>query len=136
VADGPQCPWPGPLSGFYWSATTSGHVIYESRLELACLLLADFDPDVTAIAAQPFLLRAQAGGRVRRHVPDFLLSCADGTVRVVNVKSAARLADPAVAEALAWPSGAAQLACWLSLIWATKFLTAGKARSGRSRKMV
>jgi hypothetical protein len=37
--------------GSYWSATTGGHVIYESRLELARLLLADFDPDVTAIAA-------------------------------------------------------------------------------------
>jgi D-ala D-ala ligase C-terminus len=31
---------------------------------------------------------------------------------------------------------AAQLAGWLSLVWATKVLTAGKARSGRSRKMV
>ena len=46
--------------GYYWSATAGGHVIYESRLELARLLLADFDPDVTAIAAQPFLLRALA----------------------------------------------------------------------------
>ena len=34
-----------------------------------------------------------------------------------------------------WPGSAAQLAGWLSLIWATKVLTAGKARSGRSRKM-
>ena len=47
--------------GFYWSATSGGHVIYESRLELARLLLADFDCDVAAIAAQPFLLRAQVG---------------------------------------------------------------------------
>lgn len=31
-------------SGFYWSATMRDHVIYESRLELARLLLADFDP--------------------------------------------------------------------------------------------
>ena len=29
-----------------------------------------------------------------------------------------------------------QLAGWLSLTWETKCLTAGKARSGRSRKMV
>ena len=89
--------------GFYWSATAGGHVIYESRLELARLLLADFDPDVMAIAAQPFLLRARVSGRVRRHVPDFLLVRADATVQVVNVKPAARLADPEVAEALAWP---------------------------------
>jgi hypothetical protein len=29
-------------------------VAYESRLELARLILADFDPRVLAIAAQPF----------------------------------------------------------------------------------
>jgi hypothetical protein len=68
--------------GWYWSATTGSHVIYESRLELARLLLAVFDPDVTAIAAQPFLLRAQVSGRVRRHVPDFLLVHADRTAQV------------------------------------------------------
>ena len=48
-------------SGWYWSATTGGHVVYESRLELARLLLADFDPQVTAIAAQPFLVTAPVG---------------------------------------------------------------------------
>jgi hypothetical protein len=41
----------------------------------------------------------------------------------------------AVAQS-SWPGSAAQLAGWLSPIWATKVLTAGKARSGRSRKMV
>jgi hypothetical protein len=30
-------------SGTYWSSTESAHVIYESRLELSRLLLADFD---------------------------------------------------------------------------------------------
>jgi hypothetical protein len=37
--------------GYFWSAAMGTHVIYESRLELARLLLADFDRDVTAIAA-------------------------------------------------------------------------------------
>ncbi len=103
--------------GYYWSATAGGHVIYESRLELARLLLADFDPGVTAIAAQPFLLRAQAGGRLRRHVPDFLLVRADHTVQVVNVKPAARLADPAVAESLAWPGPLFEARGWDHEIW-------------------
>jgi len=103
--------------GYYWSATSGGHVIYESRLELARLLLADFDPGVTAITAQPFLLRAQAGGRVRRHVPDFLLVRADHTVQVVNVKPAARLAGPAVAEALAWPGALFEACGWDHEIW-------------------
>ena len=43
-------------SGWYWLSTTGGHVAYESRLELARLLLADADPDVVAMAAQPFVL--------------------------------------------------------------------------------
>ena len=103
--------------GWYWSATTGSHVIYESRLELARLLLADFDPDVTAIAAQPFLLRAQVSGRACRHVPDFLLVHADRTVQVVNVKPAARLADPAVAEALAWPGELFDGRGWGHEIW-------------------
>lgn len=89
-------------SGWYWSATTGGHVVYESRLELARLLLADFDPHVTAIAAQPFLLAALSGGRMRRHVPDFLVVGRDGGVCVVNVKPADQLKVPKVTEALAW----------------------------------
>ena len=80
-----------------------GHVIYESRLELARLLLADFDLDVAAIAAQPFLLQARVAGAARHHVPDFLLVHADKSVRVVNVKQAGKLAEPQIAEALAWP---------------------------------
>jgi len=86
------------LPGLYWSSTTGAHVIYESRLELARLLLADFDPDVVGIAAQPLLVREEG----RRHVPDFLLSRADGSVLIVNVKPADRLEHAQVAESLAW----------------------------------
>lgn len=60
-------------SGTYWSATERAHVIYESRLELARLLFADFDPAVGRIIAQPFMIRATADTRVRKHVPDYLL---------------------------------------------------------------
>ena len=38
------------------SSTMSAHVIYESRLELARLLMADFDASVNHIVAQPFML--------------------------------------------------------------------------------
>jgi hypothetical protein len=103
--------------GFYWSETTGSHVVYESRLELARLLVADFDPVVTAIAAQPFLLRAHAGGRVRRHVPDFFLVRADESALLVNVKPAARLADPAVAGALEWPGRLAREHGWDYEVW-------------------
>jgi len=55
-------------------------VIYESRLELANLLLADFGPTVHRIVAQPFSLRAEVCGQVRRHVPDYLWDTDGGPV--------------------------------------------------------
>ena len=48
---GRQC-----YSGWYWSATSGRLVAYESRLERARIVLADFAPDVVAVAAQPFQL--------------------------------------------------------------------------------
>lgn len=102
--------------GYFWSATMSGHVIYESRLELA-RLLADFDRHVAAIAAQPFPLQACVAGTARRHVPDFLLVHADKSVRVVNVKPAGKLAEPRTAEALAWPGPLIEGHGWQYEIW-------------------
>ncbi|MFI6739475.1 TnsA-like heteromeric transposase endonuclease subunit [Nonomuraea sp. NPDC050451] len=105
------------FSGLYWSATTSGHVVYESRLELARLLLADFDPTVVAIAAQPFRIHARVDGRLRRHVPDFLLVYEDGSVTVVNVKPTSKLSDPKIVEALSWPAQLIEGHGWAHEIW-------------------
>ncbi|MFK0048631.1 TnsA-like heteromeric transposase endonuclease subunit [Streptomyces sp. NPDC090741] len=104
-------------SGKYSSATTGGHVVYESRLELARLLLADFDPSVEGIFAQPCRVTARIGDRVRHHVPDFLLVMRPGTVRVVNVKPAGQLRDPKIAEALAWPGELFRQHGWEYEIW-------------------
>ena len=60
------------FSGTYWSSTQHDHVIYESRLELATLLFADYDPAVRRIVAQPFMLRADVDGQSRKHIPDYL----------------------------------------------------------------
>lgn len=103
--------------GWYWFATTGRHVLYESRLELAWLLCADFDPAVVAVAAQPFALRCQVGERLRRHVPDFLWLRADGLAGVVNVKPADALADPEVVEALAWPGRLVEAHGWEYAVW-------------------
>lgn len=104
-------------SGWYWSATTGGHVVYENRLELVRLLLADRDRDVVAIAAQPFLLEGPDGARTRRHVPDLLLGHADGSVTVVEAKAAGRLRDPVVAEQLAWSRRVCEAAEFGFEIW-------------------
>lgn len=84
-------------SGWYWSATTGHHVVYESRLGLARLLVADQDPDVVDVLGQPLLFKSRDGKSFRRHVPDFMLTLSDGSMRVVDVKPADRLADPKVA---------------------------------------
>src|SRR5271168_1800189 len=44
------------LSGLWWSATTGGHVGFESWLERDHVMLLDFDPTVVGIASQPFWL--------------------------------------------------------------------------------
>ena len=89
-------------SGWYWSSSLGRLVVYESRLELARIMLADFDPCVTGIAAQPFLLTGADASRIRRHVPDLLLVAAGGGVMVVDVKAPSRMADPAVRAQFAW----------------------------------
>lgn len=122
------------LPGWYWSATTGGHLVYESRLELARLLLADFDPGVVGIAAQPFLVQDAD----RRHVPDFLLRRVDGSVVIVNVKPAEQLEVERIADALAWAGRVFRERGWEQEVWSgadaqllanVRFL-AGYRRSG------
>jgi hypothetical protein len=98
-------------SGTYWSATENGHVIYESRLELARLLYADFDPSVKRVVAQPFLLTTEINGQARRHIPDFLLITDTGAV-VVDVKPRHRLADPNVSSTFAWTRAVVNARGW------------------------
>jgi len=57
------------LLGSNWSATEGRHVIYESRLELARLLFADFDRSVHRTCAQPFLLVTRSHGRMMEIIP-------------------------------------------------------------------
>jgi hypothetical protein len=104
------------FSGSYWSATDRGHVIYESRLELARLLFADFDASVNRIFAQPFLLRALVKAAVRRHVPDFLLLSAAGPI-VVDVKPRSRLSKPEVSFTLAWTRELVEGRGWRYEVW-------------------
>ena len=77
------------------------HVTYESRLELSRLLLADFAPNVRAIAAQPFMVAATVNGGLRRHIPDYLWDTVDGPV-VVDIVRAERPAHPDVVLLCQW----------------------------------
>ncbi|PJM98968.1 transposase [Streptomyces sp. CB01201] len=103
-------------SGTYWSATVGDHVIYESRLELGRLLLADSAPEVRHIVAQPFLFKADIDGKVRKHIPDYLLLTDDGPV-VVDVKPRHRLQKPEVAFTFAWTREAVTSRGWCYEVW-------------------
>jgi hypothetical protein len=80
-------------------------------------MLADFDPLVTGIAAQPFLLTGPDQDRTRRHVPDLLLVHADGGVRIVDVKAPSRMTDDRVREQFAWTERVCAGRGWVFESW-------------------
>lgn len=86
--------WPHKRNydGLWWSATTGGHVGFESLLESEYLLAADHDRDVVAISWQPFeVVWPEGSSAGRSHVPDYFVRLADGVGRVVDVKPAHRV---------------------------------------------
>ncbi|HZN78544.1 MAG TPA: TnsA-like heteromeric transposase endonuclease subunit [Mycobacterium sp.] len=98
-------------SGTWWSSTMCDHVIYESRLELSRLLLADFDPCVRQMIAQPFMVTATVDGQPRRHILDYLWATIDGPV-VVDVVRAERLNHPGVALLCQWTRDVVESLAW------------------------
>jgi hypothetical protein len=103
-------------SGLYWSATMRDHVIYESRLELSRLIFADFDRSVHRILAQPFLLKAEINGKIRRHVPDYFLVGDHGPV-VVDVKPRSQLGKSEVACTFGWTRRLVEARGWRFEVW-------------------
>jgi hypothetical protein len=103
-------------SGLYWSATMRDHVIYESRLELARLIYADFDRAVHRILAQPFLLKVPLDGKIRKHIPDYFLVTAQGPV-VVDVKPEQFLTRPTIASTFAWTRELVEARGWRYEVW-------------------
>jgi hypothetical protein len=102
----------GHLPGLWWSVTTGSHVGYESWLERDHVMLLDFDPQVAAIAAQPFwLCWRDDAGRSRRHAPDLFARMAGGSAVVIDVRPDDRI-EPRDAEAFAATRSACELAGW------------------------
>ncbi len=82
------------FAGWWWLATTGRHVGYESFVERDRLMLLDFDPDVTGVAAQPLCLCwRDESGRSRRHVPDFFARLRDGRGVVIDVRPDDRIPE-------------------------------------------
>ncbi|WP_329449124.1 TnsA-like heteromeric transposase endonuclease subunit (plasmid) [Streptomyces sp. NBC_01426] len=101
----------GSYAGWHWSATTGGHVGYESWLERDRLILLDADPDVKGIASQPFWLHWHGGSRKRRHAPDYFVRLADGRCRVVDVRASDQI-DETTADAFEATERACRAVGW------------------------
>jgi hypothetical protein len=100
------------FAGWWWAATTGELVGYESWLERDHVMLLDFDTEVTGFASQPFWLSWQdAGGRRRRHAPDYLARRRDGSGVVVDVRADDRI-GPADEQAFAATRAACAQAGW------------------------
>lgn len=102
-------------SGTYWSSTLRDHVIYESRLELASLIAADFDPRVERIAAQPFQLTAEVEGQPRWHILDYIWGTDDEPV-VVDVVRRERLSHSNIQLLCAWTRIVVESIGWSYLV--------------------
>ncbi|WP_433208557.1 TnsA-like heteromeric transposase endonuclease subunit [Nocardia sp. CA-107356] len=97
--------------GLYFAACMGGHIGFESWLERDHLMLLDFSPQVTAIAAQPFWLSWPTGEMRRRHAPDFFVRLADGRGVVIDVRADDRIED-SDAEAFAATAAACESVGW------------------------
>ena len=65
--------------GWWWSATTRTHVLYESWLERHYIIEADRNAQVTGISGQPFALAWPSGKkRDTAHFPDLFCRSVDG----------------------------------------------------------
>lgn len=99
------------LSGLWWSATTAGHVGYESWLERDQLMWLDFDPEVVALASQPFWLFWSSKGQARSHAPDYFARRRDGSALVVDCRPDERV-KPRDAVAFAATARVCELLGW------------------------
>jgi hypothetical protein len=97
--------------GLYYFSKTGHHIVYESHSERVVLTSLDFDPEVSAVASQPFAFHLP-GRSARHHTPDFFVQLANGGARVVEVKLAGQMNDPPVRKLAEWASQACAVAGW------------------------
>ncbi len=84
------------IPGLYYFASNGEHVVYERRIrDMRTLIMLDFDPAVTSVAAQPFAIfypdgASTSGPRpprdtLRCHIPSFLARTSSGPDRLVDI---------------------------------------------------
>ncbi|MEV7217650.1 TnsA-like heteromeric transposase endonuclease subunit [Kitasatospora cineracea] len=80
--------------GSYWAACCDTVLDYESYLESQWMRLLDFDEQVTALAAQPFIFEGQDADGKWQHTPDLFVRRTDGSALLVDVKNPQQIDKP------------------------------------------
>ena len=100
------------FSGLWFFASSGEHVGFESWLERDRLMVLDADPDVVAVASQPFWLHWDGlDERPLRHAPDFFARRRDGSAVVIDVRADDRV-DPDDAVKFAATARACESVGW------------------------
>jgi hypothetical protein len=99
------------LPGWWWSATTGGHVVFESWVERHHIMEFDRTPSVIGLSGQPLALVWTEGSRRRSHVPDLFVRYADGRAVVIDCRPADR-ADEEFYEVAAITAGVCERVGW------------------------
>jgi len=97
--------------GWWWSATTRSHVVYESWLGRHHIIEADRDARIAGIAGKPFALTWPLKKRSVRHVPDLFCQTFDGRGIVTDCRPARRM-DEDFRYKCAVTAAACQAAGW------------------------
>ncbi|MBT2456748.1 TnsA-like heteromeric transposase endonuclease subunit [Streptomyces sp. ISL-86] len=86
--------------GWWWSATTGGHVVHGSAAMVMQLMLLDRDPRVVGLAGRPVrMLWRDHKGTVRSWVPQLFARYADGTGMLADCPAGPRAGGPAAQRA-------------------------------------
>lgn len=86
------------VRGYFPSRKTGRMVAWESQLERDALYLFEFSPGVLEFREQPERVQFATEDSSFVYIPDFELLLRDGTIRHVEIKPAAKLAKPDVAQ--------------------------------------
>ncbi|WP_245599208.1 TnsA-like heteromeric transposase endonuclease subunit [Embleya scabrispora] len=100
--------------GWWWSATTGGHVVHGSAAMRDRLMVLDRDPRVVGLAGRPvrLLWRDAVDGRTRSWVPQVFARYADGTALLADCPSRAGAGGERALRAAAVVTAACDAVGW------------------------
>lgn len=115
------------MPGWWWSATTGGHVVFESWVERHHIMEFDRAPEVIGLAGQPFARVWAEGLKRRSHVPDLFVRYGDGRAAVVDCRPVER-ADERFYEVAAITAAICERVGW-------KYVLAGEPEPVRAANL-